>query len=282
MRDQLGVCLALGKDDRLRELRVTEPIIILSYAMSGAGRLGELLRAHPEVAWLPGLNVVQFCDRALREWCGVEEREAASALARKSVRSMLQTMVGVSMVASGHLRWCAAAIGTPGAAHSFAEVFPRARFVCLHRRCTDVIYSGVVSCPWGLSLGNYGFERFASLHPGDSVAALADYWLTNTEAMLAFEADHPGRYRRVLYEDLAERPTDAMDGVFEFLGLASPGNPDRAEMTPPPSGPAAVGCGSSVPLESIPGHITGGIRAVLDRLGYPDAMPADPGDPGAP
>ncbi len=85
---------------------------------------------------------------------------------------------------------------------TFASLFPQARFISLHRKCTDVIYAGLAACPWGLAGSGYGFDGFATANGSDSVAALADYWSTHTERILGVEDAHPDKCLRVLDEDL--------------------------------------------------------------------------------
>lgn len=55
--------------------------------------------------------------------------------------------------------------GSAGSADVPAEMYSNIAFISMHRRCVDMIRSGLRSCPWGLT--GYGFGPFAVVYPGE-------------------------------------------------------------------------------------------------------------------
>jgi hypothetical protein len=247
-----------------------DPIVAMTYAHSGLVALGNALAERYAVAWIQGPNLVQLCDRVVRDWQALEGRApgAPSRLAQTSVRSLVQAMITARLAGAAATRWFTASVGAPGAAPTFAFLYPSAKFICLHRCSTDMIFSALSAYRWGLAGTVYGFEPFAAMHTGNPVAALADYWATHAEQMLDFERDHPGRCVRVRYEDLAATPDGTTAAVSTFVGLGEPRAPGPGPAAPGPGGPA-VGCGRDIPADRIPAHVLARINQVHDSLGYP-------------
>jgi protein-tyrosine sulfotransferase len=243
------------------------PAVIFTYAGSGIPRLRAILQVNPEMEWVAGVNLVQLCDRVALEWNTIDNSAGRlSALARRGIRALFQTMVAGRLADTGKRRWCTVAIGSLlEPAESFVSVFPHARFVSLHRNCTDVIYSGLAACPWGLGGTGYGFDGFAAANPGNTIAALADYWCTHTERILDVEDAHPGKCMRVLYEDLDTDPDGILGKICAFLALA----PMDVVDTVGAAGVGAVGCGSEIPVERIPPQLRARVNNLMTRLGYP-------------
>jgi len=248
------------------------PVIVLSYARSGLARLHDVLQAYPDIAWITGPDLVQLCGRLVRDWQAIDGRPSAvpPRLAQTSIKALVGTMLTVRLADSRASRWCLATAGDPAEAATFTQLYPMAQFICLHRRCADMVYSGLAACRWGLSGYGYGFDPFAAAHPGNPVAALADYWATHTESILGFERAHPGRCLQVRYEDLVADAGTARNAIEKFLDLGTlpdgagwPGTEAR------PEGAAAVGCGAEIPAGRIPPHVQARIGALLAELGYP-------------
>lgn len=243
------------------------PVAVITYAGSGIPRLRAMLETVPELEWLAGANLVQLCDRVAREWGIVDDRDdRLSKLAQHGIRMLVRSMVVPRLAASGKQRWCTPVLaGAPASADTFATLFPQTRFVSLHRGCMDVIYAGLAACPWGLMGSGLGFDGFAAANPGNSVAALADYWCTQTERMLGVEDAHPGVCMRVRYEDLDAEPLGLFVKICGFLGLPAT---DATNM-PGATGTGVLGCGREIPLDRIPPHLMTRANALTRRLGYP-------------
>lgn len=251
------------------------PIVVLTYAHAGADLLREMLVADESLACTSGTGVIPLCHAALMTWQALEGRSAApSELAVRSVRALAATMIVVIQAEAGASRWCETAVATPAMASSFLRVFPDTTVICLHRKLPGVLTEGIRTYPWGL--GNSPFWAFAAPHPGNNVATIADYWVTSTEQLLAFEASHPDRSLRVRYEELTEDPDHMPDTVCKFLGL-EPGRmwtTHSQDGTPTPSAdPLATD-----QLAKLPDQICGKIGELHDRLGYPSPflVGADP------
>jgi hypothetical protein len=239
---------------------------VLTYAGSGIPRLRAMLETMPEMEWLAGADLVQLCARIARDWRAVDDRaDGVPVLARRGIRLLLGAMLAPRLAVSGKRRWCTPALAsTPAAADAFAAVFPQARFISLHRNCLDMIYAGLAASPWGLA-GGQGFDGFAAAHPGNTVAALAEYWCTQTERILAVEDAHPGRCMRVLYEELDTDPPGIVGKIRDFLGL----DPMDVVDVLGPVGTGVVGAGRTVPAERIPPHLLAQVTTLAQRLGYP-------------
>jgi Sulfotransferase family len=242
------------------------PAAVLTYAGSGIPRLRAMLEVAPEMEWLAGVNLLQLCDRIARDWSAVDGRDGRlPMLAQRGISALLESMLVPRLAASGKRRWCTPALAsTPTAAGTFAAVFPHARFVSLHRNCLDVIYAGLAACPWGLAGSGQGFDGFAAAHPGNSVAALADYWCSQTQRILDVEDAYPARCIRVRYEDLDADPDGILREIRAFLGLSPMNVADIADAT----SASAVGCGAEVPADRIPSHLLARVDSLTQRLGY--------------
>ncbi len=254
------------------------PVILMSYAYSGAQLVQESLAAGTELACTTGTGIVPMCFLAAESWQRVEGRQgqAMSHLAATTVRSLVSVQVTVILAAAGRKRWCELAMVDQNAAQRFLQVVPEAVFVCVHRSCEDVIRAGVASSPWGL----YGqpLASYLVSYPGNSVAALAAYWANCTEELLSFEETNRPSTRRIRYEDLSGDRDAALPALRAWLRLD--GNFDahfREQIDPsglegssgqkgdtafPPSDP-------EVPVETIPQPLRQRINRLHAKLGYP-------------
>src|SRR5262249_22469842 len=114
-------------------------------------------------------------------------------------------------------RWCELVISAPSAAPAFMQVFPAARFVCVHRACTDVISAAIAAQPWGLV--SPVMSRFTASYPGHSGAAAAAHCASATQQLLALEAASRQASSRVRYEDVVADAEHAWDSVRSSLHL---------------------------------------------------------------
>jgi hypothetical protein len=226
-----------------------------------------MLEASPEMEWIAGVNLVQLCDRVAHDWRTIDDSgDRLSALAQRGISSLVQTMIIGRLTDSGKRRWCISAVGgTPEPTCTFASLFPQARFISLHRNCMDVIYAGLAACPWGLAGSGYGFDGFATANSGNSVAALADYWCTNTKRIISIEDAYPDKCMRILYEDLDADPQGLLGKILDFLGLP----PMDVDDLVGPTGTGVVGCGREIPVDRIPVHLLSRVNGLMERIGYP-------------
>jgi hypothetical protein len=250
------------------------PVIVLSYPHAGTEVLTRMLSASPSLACTSSSGLLPLCQAAAVTWRQVENRDTASALAIKSIRTLATTMVAVIQSRSGATRWCETAFA-PAAAATFLQVFPEATFLSFHRRLQGVLAEGIRTYPWGL--GGSPFWPYSGPHPGNNAATVAAYWAACTEALLEFETAHPLACLRIRYEDIIESRQRQAREIFGRLGLPaadlrSPGDPRVAEDLAGAEGDGASP-GSPVPTTQLPPQLLARIRELHARLDYP--LPPD-------
>jgi len=225
--------------------------------------------------------MVEMCARMGNVTQILDGRHDLSELAASSIRSWLSTTFTTYLLRAGKTRWCEKSLGSAAAAENLLRLFPAARFICLYRNCMDVIDSLHEACPWGLK--GYGLDQFAASHPGNTVAAAADYWVCQTRELAMFEQANPESCARLRYEDLVAAPAAQAERIFAFLGedtvpgvtaagLAGSGEASSTMLADP------VGRGSRVPATAIPPPIVALINDLHAQLGYArlDRWNADP------
>jgi hypothetical protein len=173
------------------------PVLVLSYPYSGAGHVQDLLAAGTDLACTSSTGIIPLSVAAAEAWRRVEGQpgQAMSRLAVSTIRGLLTAQVAVILAGTGKSRWCELVTAPPSAADPFLQVFPQTGFVCVHRCCGEVIRAGVRASPWGVQ--GPGLVPYFLSHPGNSVSALAAYWVSSTEQLLAFEAANAGPAYRV-------------------------------------------------------------------------------------
>jgi hypothetical protein len=145
----------------------------------------------------------------------------------------------------------------------------------------DVVASGVEATPWGLN--GYGFAEFAIRHPGNSVAAISNYWLSTVHDILAFEKEQPERCFRLRYEDFVSDPEQSTSQLLDFVqARPMPGITSRCfETSHDANGPGdqkiwvtsginpdSIGRGRQVPVLALPPPLLEQINLALAELKY--------------
>lgn len=261
------------------------PVVVLACPDSGGPRLLSLLSASGELACTSGTGVLPLCDQAAQVWRRAENGDPRvgrlSSLAARSIRASITPLVMHILASSGTQRWCELAVPAREAAEAFLGLFPGTRFVCLHREASQVIRAALARSPWGLAGSAY--QPFIAAHPGSTAAALAAYWIAHTEALLAFEADHPDECLRVRFEDLPSAMENTPAAMNSFLGLAT-GNPSPPA---PREDDHAVSGADALPLAALPAGqlppaLLDQVNDLLGLLGYPPLVPDQAERRGAP
>src|SRR5579872_3641747 len=271
--------------------RCDSPAFVLTASRSGSTLLRFILDSHPELACPPETSVGVTAAHLLRTWDLVENAGADTTAARmpvpaaphvlQAVRAAVDQVFDRYLERRGKARWCDKSLDSYQHAELLAQLYPRARFICLYRHCMDVIASGVEASPWGLS--EFGFDWFAARYPGNSVAAIGAYWVSCVRTIMAFEQTHPELCHRIRYEDLVTDPERTAAAMFEFLGVEHvPGLTTACfGMQHEANGPgdvkiwftsevttASVGSGVRVPVAALPPPVRGDINRALAELGY--------------
>jgi protein-tyrosine sulfotransferase len=204
-----------------------DPVFVLCMGRSGSTLLRFLLDAHPDLACPPETSMPALCGQLAVVWSLVAgaplaaERDAAPPrvpdAAVAGIRRMLDEMTGSYLARRGKRLFCDKSLSSARYADLLTQIYPGARFLCLYRYPMDVIRSGIDACPWGLN--GYGFDPYIVGSPGNTVLALARYWLDNATLINKVEQAQPQRCHRIRYEDLVEDPEEVMREVYEFIGV---------------------------------------------------------------
>lgn len=250
----------------------TAPVVILAYGYSGAALVQQILADGTDLACTAATGIVPLCQAAAAAWSQIEIHPgpSMSRLAISSIRTLVSTQLTIVLAAADKRRWCELAASAPSAAQTFLQIFPEARFVCVHRACTDVISAAITSQPGGIN--GPLISRFIRRYPGNSIAAVAAYWTWATEQMLAFEAANPHACRRVRYEDVVADAAHALDSIRSSLHVNQPthqrplpGIIEQAE----PAGEDQVARHLPVQLDIVPDELRRQISQLHAELGYP-------------
>jgi hypothetical protein len=268
-----------------RRLILDEPVIVLAGARSGSTLLRRILDAHPDLGCPPETNIAKICTQLMLPWSVMDPSSSEGSLSRhaqSSIHAVATSLFAEYLLRHGKVRWCEKSIGTAQVADRFFELYPKAKFICLYRHCMDVIDSGLEASPWGLT--GYGFDQFAIKGNGNSIAALAAYWIELNARAVEFEKKHPDECLRVYYEELVRDPERVAADIFTFIGVdQAPGITERclADRDGDVFGPGdhkirmmssisadSVGRGVRIPVNMIPPPQLRVLNHVLDQLGY--------------
>ncbi|HEY3684684.1 MAG TPA: sulfotransferase [Streptosporangiaceae bacterium] len=268
-----------------------DPVFVLCGGRSGSTLLRFVLDAHPDLACPPETNVPALCGQLATVWSLIEgaplsqnrgdEPPEIPDAAIAGVRDTMDRMVGSYLERRGKKRYCDKSLGTARFAYLMQRIWPNAKFLCLYRHPMDVIASGVEACPWGLN--GYGFDQYVAETPGNTVFALARFWLDNEATIHAAEEQYGDRSHRVRYEDMVSDPEGTANGIYDFLGVHRV--PDIAERIFSSDrerhGPAdykiwhtskisadSVGRGWTVPAGLIPLPARENMNRLAEALGY--------------
>jgi Sulfotransferase family len=262
---------------------VPSPVLILCNARSGSTLLRYILDVHPAITAPPETSLGPLCSSVLAFAKDLPDEETRTATLGGG-RALIDSALTRHARLRGKAIWCDKSVRTVEHLDAVRQVFPDARYLCLHRHAMDAIASGLEASRWGF--GRYGYARYVRQQPDNTVAALAQYWIDRTSKILAVESAADCATLRVRYEDLVSRPHEVVTGILRFLGL--PGEEStvalmitgalRARHDPGPgdfkidfsSGVTAesVGRGRSVPVLALDRRQRRAMNALLGALGY--------------
>jgi hypothetical protein len=252
------------------------PVIVMTYTGSGADQLRPVLSAFPGLVCTQQTGILPLCHHAVAVWHAVDGRagDGLSPLAAASGRALSGQLITAILAREGGSRWCEFTSAPPGAAKTFARLYPQARFLIAHRRADTVVRAITRASPWGLE--GPEFTPFLSAHPANPVAALSDYWARHTAQLLEFEQAHSGACLRVDAEDLTADAAQAGPDIGDFLafggGMSAPFTQDDRGSRPAGEDAPAGG----LPLDRIPPSLLAQVNELHQRLGYPPVCAAGP------
>jgi hypothetical protein len=267
-------------------------MFVLCEARTGSTLLRFLVDAHPDVACPSETNLPALCHELVTLWSIMTGHPAPSQRVPgqlpvlpddvlDGMRASIDLMMSAHLERVGKTWFCDKSLGSAMHAKLLLQLYPDTKFVCLYRHPMDVIASGLEACPWGLV--GYGFDPYIAATPGNSVLALARFWLERIAQIMSVEEDFPDQCLRVRYEDLVSDPNQVMSEVFRHLGL--PPVPDIASRCfrsePENLGAAdykiwytnqitsdSIGRGWKIPANLLTPPIIDAINELLERLGY--------------
>ena len=160
------------------------------------------------------------------------------------------------------------------------ELFPQSKFVFVFRHVMDTVASGIEASPWGFNA--YGYAPYVQASPGNSVAALASYWLDHVDRALGLEERYGEQCYRITYEELVLQPERTVAGLLHFLGVREDLSVLRNAFDRQPArGPgdfkvehtngvhaASIGRGKRVPISMLPPRLLEALNEKLAALGY--------------
>jgi hypothetical protein len=206
-----------------------EPVFIVCNARSGSTLLRYLLDSHPDVACpseaaiaalstqLMWLHVQAVSGRVPLEVARGQGPSAEIEEAAATARRMIDEIMTDHLKRRGKTVWCSKDLYTVEYLRGINKIFPRARYLCVHRHAMDVIASGLEASRWGFNL--YGFPPYVSPHLDNFVAGLARYWNRRTKQIMILEGAPSTRTHRVYYEHLVRDPSSTLAGILDFLDL---------------------------------------------------------------
>jgi hypothetical protein len=212
------------------------PVVVLGTAHAGSNLLRFLLDQHPDLACTAGTGILPLCEQAIAVWRSADGRPGGSPspLAVSATRALSDSVITSVLARTGKRRWCEVVSAMPDIAETFLQLYPGARFLCLHRACPGFIRAVLDASPWGIA--DPLFAPFSRAYPANTVAALTAYWVTQTASLLALERAHPQAALRIRFEDLTADEHATAAAVMSFLGIGT-------------SRDAALPVGSQVPPE---------------------------------
>jgi len=207
----------------------------------------------------------------------VQER---MALGKEEARRVARKLIARDLKSSGKSIFCDKSLPNVDLSPFLAELFGRAKFICLYRHPMDFIASALDSCRWGFSA--YGLYPYVLGNVNNFVFGLARAWCEKVSMMLEMQQRAPRRCCRLKYEDLVTNPGDAVERLMSFIGvpfesraveeaLKNPhaaGYGDHKILVTDEISTISLGRGGAVPVRLIPAAGLANMNEMLCKLGY--------------
>jgi protein-tyrosine sulfotransferase len=265
----------------------SNPLFIVSGPRRGSTLLRYILDTHSLIACPGEINLGFLCahlETAVRFTRGEPTHllplAARAGFALAETREIAERIMGSYVAQKGKRIWCEKSIDNLHRLDVLTDVFPGARFICLHRDVLDVVNS----C---LEISRYGFMEelrpYAARQLDNLVAAMTSAWIEHTAMALDFERQQPERCFRIRYEDLVTSPEASLRPLLGFAGIEwedgllaavfssrhDQGGGDPKIRFAKRIETASVGSGQQLDLARIPDEMKRAVDELAARLGYP-------------
>jgi protein-tyrosine sulfotransferase len=207
---------------------LAEPVFVVCGARSGSTLLRYLLDAHPDIACPPETKISSAAQILLNVHSDLSGNTATELQIKKHgvpeptpealalARDVTSGLIAEYLASRGKSVWCDKSLETVFGLGLLKRLYPRARFICLHRHAMDVVASLHESCMWGY--GYFAIQPYIARHYNNVVLAFAEYWMDRAVRMAELE-DSPARTLAVHYEHLVRDPETAVTSILRFLDL---------------------------------------------------------------
>lgn len=271
------------------------PIFILSCERAGSTLLRFIMDTHPDVCSPGELVLGRVCESLLHMVSSTSIDQPITAfneMARyrasfQEVRKIVSGWLDAYAKSKGKKIWCEKTPLNVQYREILNDVYPDAKFICLHRNCMDVVHSCVEAVKSAFYIELFYYAR--NLPPpftrggSNSIGVFVDSWIDKTNKMLMFEREHPLKCFRIKYESIVTNPVETLGPLFEFAGLGlDPSMLDSVFFAPHDAGLGdtkvwfsrkihrnSIGLGSSISRLHIPKDLLERMNALLEELGYP-------------
>lgn len=212
-----------------REARSRAPVFLVFSPRSGSNMLRWLLEAHPKFTCPPPSPILHLLLDA------IDEPASASAYrslrspkpwTRRIMRGLVEEAIEEVARRSGKPRWCFRHWVSYRRLHGIDELFGATPlYVFLIRHALDVVDAAckvyVPAETWQAGPNGQDLDFFKA-YGGSPHIAYAHFWREVNQRMQEFQTVHPDRVHVLSYEDLVERPSAILSGLFDFLGEDCP------------------------------------------------------------
>ncbi len=277
-----------------------QPVFILSCNRAGSTLLRFILDTHPDIYCPPELFLGQAAHSLAIFLCGLEGRSSyfeaegkihVSDAIAETLRAVISDQLSAHVARRGKRLWCEKTPQNVYHLKLLNILFPRAKHICLHRHCLDVVASALQMA------GRIGaIQRSIYKSSGHGLTGTIRWWCEMTRAVLEHERTHPGRCFRLRYEDLVKNPGQVLAPLSSFLEVPweekvlesvfstqhDYGYEDPTIRFNDAIHSGSVGSGASLSLEGVPDDAIAAMRQLLRELSYPEVnrRPAEAPKPG--
>ena len=193
------------------------PTFILSFTRSGSTLLRYIIDTHPDICSPGELRLGALCEMlmnvadclSLGQIAHSSSAEGRTQRVYAEVNRVVSEWMSAYAQSKGKRFWCEKSPNNLSHLATLQNVFPDARYICLHRNCMDVVQSSLEKT----RTGYYVNHRYYAKNDNE-VCVHVDAWVDNTSKLLAFERRNADRCIRIRYEDLVRRPAATLQPVL--------------------------------------------------------------------